>query len=99
MSSKIILNRFFISSIVIFFAVSLFSGCGNRNGKDQASVAKENSQPDTLSMLVKFDNSLFPLPSPFQAAALIKKKNIPFDESIACPTDNYQSLNTTFKKA
>ena len=50
-------------------------------------------------MLVKFENSLFPLPSPYQAATLIKKKNIPFDENIASPLGNYKNFSTAFKKA
>lgn len=99
MSSKKSLQNPFISLFLIIVAVFLLSGCSSRNGKEQSSDVRENAQPDTLSMLVKFDNSLFPLPSPFQAATLIKKKNIPFDENIVCPTDNYQSFNTAFKKA
>lgn len=77
----------------------ILSGCGSRSNKEQKSELKEEIQPDTLSMLVKFENSLFPLPSPYQAATLIKKKSIPFDENIVCPVDNYKNFNTTFKKA
>lgn len=92
-------KRFFRVIIVLIIALPTLNSCGSRSNKEQSSDLKENLLPDTLSMLVKFDNSLFPLPSPYQAATLIKKKNIPFDESIANPLDNYQHFSTAFKKA
>jgi len=84
---------------IIFAALFLVYGCGSRSNKENVLELKDNSQPDTLSMLVKFENSLFPLPSPYQAATLIKKKNLPFDENIASPLDNYKNFSTAFKKA
>jgi len=92
-------KRFFRVIIVLIIALPTLNSCGSRSNKEQSSDLKENLLPDTLSMLVKFDNSLFPLPSPYQAATLIKKKDIPFDESIASPLDNYQHFSTAFKKA
>jgi len=84
---------------ILFTALFLVYGCGSRSNKENVLESKDNSQPDTLSMLVKFENSLFPLPSPYQAATLIKKKNLPFDENIASPLDNYKNFSTAFKKA
>jgi hypothetical protein len=97
------LTIIFKDSIRVFFlvlvATMILSGCGSSGNKEQTTESKDNLLPDTLSMLVKFENSLFPLPSPYQAATLIKKKNIPFDESIASPLDNYSHFSTAFKKA
>lgn len=99
MHSKSTFNNTFKLIFILFAALFLVYGCGSRGNKENTSENKENLLPDTLSMLVKFENSLFPLPSPYQAATLIKKKNLPFDENIACPLDNYKNYSTAFKKA
>ena len=99
MSSNRVFKGFYGVIIVLITALSFLNSCGSRSNKEQSAESKEDLLPDTLSMLVKFENSLFPLPSPYQAATLIKKKNIPFDESIASSIDNYQHFNTAFKKA
>lgn len=99
MSSSRVFKRFYGVIIIVIIALPILNSCGSKSNKEQSAESKENLLPDTLSMLVKFENSLFPLPSPYQAATLIKKKNIPFDESIASPIDNYQHFNTAFKKA
>lgn len=99
MSSKKRLESTLKTLIILVFAILLLEGCGGNKNADQKTTPKNEELPDTLSMLVKFDNSLFPLPSPFQAATLIKKKNIAYDESLISSTDNYQNFSTTFKKA
>jgi len=99
MSSKAIFKGLHKAVFTIITFSLILSGCGGKSSKEQASEIKADLQPDTLSMLVKFENSLFPLPSPYQAATLIRKKNIPFDENIPCPVDNYKNISTTFKKA
>jgi len=99
MSSKIALKDCIKETLLLVTVVLFLNGCGAKSNKEQTSESKENGQPDTLSMLVKFENSLFPLPSPYQAASLIKKKNIPFDENIVSPFENYKNFSTAFKKA
>jgi len=99
MHSKLTFKVFTRAIFLFVIALFLLNGCGNKRNKEQSSELKDIEQPDTLSMLVKFENSLFPLPSPYQAATLIKKKNIPFDESIASPIENYKNFSTAFKKA
>lgn len=99
MHSKLTFKVFTRAIFLFVIALFILHGCGNKRNKEQSSELKDIEQPDTLSMLVKFENSLFPLPSPYQAATLIKKKNIPFDESIASPIENYKNFSTAFKKA
>jgi hypothetical protein len=99
MPSKTILKGLSRVILILVISILIFNGCGSRSNKEQSSELRELGQPDTLSMLVKFENSLFPLPSPYQAASLIKKKNISFDENITCPLENYKNLSTAFKKA
>jgi hypothetical protein len=99
MFSKAIFKSFIRATFIVVTISLILIGCGSRSNKEQSAEAKEEVQPDTLSMLVKFENSLFPLPSPYQAAALIRKKNIPYDENIASPIEKSKNFNTAFKKA
>ncbi len=99
MSSNSVFKGFYRVIIVLVIALPILNSCGSGSNKEQSAESKADLLPDTLSMLVKFENSLFPLPSPYQASTLIKKKNIPFDESIASSIDNYQHFSTAFKKA
>jgi hypothetical protein len=90
--------------IVFICAISLiiivyFSNCKSDSNKDKSLAISESIKIDTLSFLIKYENSLFPLPSPYQAAFLIKKHNIPFDERIVNRPESYQRYTTTFKRA
>jgi len=89
-----ILKYHFLAYSIIFLIA-----CSSQPKDERSMVLKENNLPDTLSMLVKFDNSLFPLPSPYQAASLIHKHNISFDESLANSTENYKNYSTAFVQA
>ncbi len=86
-------------SLLTLVLLAVLSSCANRREVERASVLREELKPDTLSILLKFDNSLFPLPSPYQAALLIKRHNFQFDEGILNPLDNAQRYTTSFKKA
>jgi hypothetical protein len=88
----------FICAISLFIVV-LLSSCKSNSSKDKSLAIGESIKIDTLSFLIKYENSLFPLPSPYQAAFLIKKHNIPFDERIVNRPENYQRYTTTFKRA
>jgi hypothetical protein len=95
-----ILRKGFLNIIIILSLASfLFLSCQSTKEKEKPSAIREKIKPDTLSMLLKYENSLFPLPSPYQAAFLIKKHDIPFDENFLNSTENKQRYNTTFKKA
>lgn len=54
---------------------------------------------DTLSTLVKVENAIFPIPSPWQVAHLIKKIQIPYNESYLNNPNRYQQYTTSFKQA
>lgn len=88
----------FICAISLFIVV-LLSSCKSNSSKDKSLAIGESIKIDTLSFLIKYENSLFPLPSPYQAAFLIKKHNIPFDERIVNRPESYQRYTTTFKRA
>lgn len=90
-------TQIFVLSLVII--LSIIAGCKGNSEKNKSLIARDSFKPDTLSYLIKYDNSLFPLPSPYQVALLIKKHNIPFDEKIPNKTENKQRYTTNFKKS
>lgn len=87
-----------IKITIISFTLIFFFSCKNSEKKDKNPLISDNST-DTLSTLIKFDNSVFPLPSPWQVATLIKKINIPYNENYINKPDNYQKYTTSFKQS
>ncbi|MGE0077964.1 MAG: hypothetical protein AB7S48_08910 [Bacteroidales bacterium] len=87
-----------IKIATISFALILFFGCRCSENKERAQLLTEDPI-DTLSTLIKFDNSVFPLPSPWQVATLIKKLNLPYNETYINKPDKYQKYSTTFKQS
>lgn len=82
--------------ITLVIAVSIFASC-------KSSPKQENATPkaeaDTLSTLVKVENAIFPIPSPWQVVGLIQKNSIPFNETYINSPNNYQRYTTSFKQA
>ena len=93
--------RYWVINTNITFFVLLFLLLISCRPKEQGTTSsvREQFKPDTLSMLINYDGSLFPLPSPYQAAYLIKKHNIPFNEKLANPVEKAKNHTTVFKKA
>lgn len=54
---------------------------------------------DTLSTLIKVENAIFPIPSPWQVANLIKKIQIPYNENYLNNPNRYQQYTTSFRQA
>ena len=94
-------NRRSIITILFILLLPLMvlhiSCSGRRDSKPQP--IRLAYKPDTLSFLLKFESSLFPLPSPYQVAHLLKKNDIPFNESIISKPENAKQYTTTFKQA
>ncbi len=75
------------------------NSCSGNKEKKSTNSLHQAYQPDTLSFLIKFDGSLFPLPSPYQVAYLVKELGIPYNEHILNSNENAKQYNTTFKQA
>jgi len=84
--------------LVLILSFVLFSGCkSSRNDTEKQSSDIENL--DTLSTIIKFENAIFPIPSPWQVMNLIKTNNIDFIENTLNTPDAYSRYNTSFKQA
>ncbi len=89
------------SSLLIIFSFLILYSCngGGSEEKERSKVIGEIYKPDTLSLLIKYESSLFPLPSPYQASHLVKKHDIPFFDNIPNDPEKANRYSTTFKKA
>lgn len=82
-----------ILSIIIFF-----SACNNKSEKEK-KIVQPVREIDTSNVLIKFNNTLFTLPSPYQATYSIKKSNLDFNKSLINPADHVSAYTTNFEKA
>lgn len=99
MHPKSLFKKQVFFTIILVPIVSIFIlSCRNKD-REKSLALKDSFKPDTVSYLIKYENTLFPLPSPYQVMFLIKQHNIPFDESLSNKTENYGKYTTNFKKA
>ncbi|QKG80181.1 putative periplasmic lipoprotein [Tenuifilum thalassicum] len=91
MRMKLITKAFSLLAITF-----LLAGC--KSGPKQETSIESNS-PDTLASLVKVENAIFPIPSPWQITRIIQKVDIPFNESLLHNINDYQKYTTSFKQA
>jgi len=84
------------SRLVLLLISAFLASCKLTTKQDNETT---QLAADTLSTLVKVENAIFPIPSPWQVASLIQKNNIPFNELCINSTKNYQRYTTSFKQA
>jgi hypothetical protein len=86
-------------SIVFLFTIGVFiTSCNNDESDDDTS----NKIDSTLLQdptIVKINNRLFSIPSPFQVAILVKDNQVPFNKELLNPIQNQNNYSTTFKQA
>ncbi len=84
--------------IATFAGLSLFS-CKNIAEKEVAETKNSYREIDTSTVLLKFNNTIFTLPSPYQATYSVKKSNLEFKKSILNPPDNVSNYTTNFQQS
>jgi len=89
-------NRILYTALLI--GLSLFS-CKNIPEKESAETKKSYREIDTSTVLLKFNNTVFTLPSPYQATYSVKKSNLEFKKSILNPPDNVSNYSTNFQQS
>jgi len=99
MHLRSLFKKYVFFTIILIPLVSIFIlSCGIKE-REKSLTLKDSFKPDTVSYIIKYENTLFPLPSPYQVMFLIKQHNIPFEESLVNKTENYSKYSTNFKKA
>ncbi|MBU0765693.1 MAG: hypothetical protein KJ607_12755 [Bacteroidetes bacterium] len=88
--------------ILLFPAMFLgFSGCDNSQSIEEQIIENEvDAELDsTASTLLKFNNTLFSIPSPYEIAFLVKDMGIDYNKEFLNPINRKHNYTNTFKKA
>ena len=89
----------YITICFTIISIIIYTSCKNVSEKEEMDVTRNYRDIDTSTVLIKYNNTLFTLPSPYQASYAIKKSNIDFRKSILNPPDNVSNYTTNFQKA
>lgn len=95
-----ILQKFgwFVLGFLVLSAT--FFSCGGGDTKDIQIEEKISQSIDSnVSTLIKFDNTVFSMPSPYEIAFLIKKANLEYNKDILNPYNKSYHYVTNFDKA
>ncbi len=86
---------------LIFLVFLAFSSCQQKSSKVADSTLESvlEVELDTTSQMIKFDNTLFSLPSPHQLSILIKEIGANFNAELINPSKNYSQYTSIFKQA
>ena len=86
-------------SLGLLFAFTL-SGCGSGKNTDDSIESNIESNIDSASTtLIKFDNTLFSIPSPYEIAYLVKRSKLEFDKGLLNPPNKTHNYTSNFQKA
>lgn len=73
---------------ILFISVALLSACGSENGQSEATSLDTAITSNASSDLANTQEILYALPSPVEAAALMKMSGATFDKAFLNPTNN-----------
>jgi hypothetical protein len=83
----------------LLFAFTL-SGCGSgENADDKIEKNIESNIDSTSTQLIKFDNTLFSIPSPYEISFLVKRSKLEFDKGLINPYNKSHNYTSNFQKA
>jgi hypothetical protein len=92
-----------ISGVVVIMSVGLLiiSSCRqNKNNINKSKIDKGlEVEFDSSSQMIKFGNTLFSLPSPYQLSILIKQIGSPLNTELLNSTNNNPKYTSLFKKS
>lgn len=90
------------TALLVLIVTFLISGCnsGQKNSDDEVKQKViERSNDTTATRIVKMNETLFSVPSPYQAAIFISKQEIPYNSNILNDIHNTKNYNSTFYRA
>ncbi|MGD9993336.1 MAG: hypothetical protein AB7S69_08550 [Salinivirgaceae bacterium] len=87
--------------LLFVFLVSLLAfSCKSDKKTDTSSLEKAlNVELDTTSKVIRFENSLFSIPSPYQLSILIKSIGADYNSELLNPSENFKHYTSLFEKA
>ena len=84
---------------ILFLAGIITGSCKSTSDNRQSEERIPIREIDTTTVLLKFNNTLFTLPSPYQATYSIKNSDIEYNKSLLNPPENVANYTTNFKQA
>jgi hypothetical protein len=98
LSNKLRAQIKFIPAILIMaFALNGCNSDGNTDDNIEQNI--ESKIDSSASTLIKFDNTLFSIPSPYEIAFLLKNTNLDFDKALLNPYNKSHNYISNFQKA
>jgi hypothetical protein len=91
--------RLFLALTVIFSLISLYSCKDDTNVEDNIDDIVDAQIDSSAGTLIKFSNTLFSIPSPYEIAYLIKREDIEYNKEFLNPTNRSHNYTNNFKKA
>ena len=90
-----------VHSLIMLAAVSVMAAsCSNQSSKNHAKDIDlmSGQNIDSLSQTIKFSNTLFSLPSPYQLTMLVRKSGVSFNSNLLNSVENNQNYTSNFDK-
>jgi len=92
-----------LSIVLSFFVLYGLSSCNSstkKESEDQSINDETLAEIDSNNVtIIKFKNTLFSIPSPYQVSILIKKANIEYNPELVNSLENIANYTSNFKKA
>ncbi len=88
-----------IQSLFLIVLLCIIFSCKQQPEKQEKLDRLPLREIDTSTVLLKINNTLFTLPSPYQATYSIKNSNIDYNKSLLNPVNNVSNYTTNFKQA
>ncbi|OFX35992.1 MAG: hypothetical protein A2X08_08030 [Bacteroidetes bacterium GWA2_32_17] len=99
MLSNKLRSKIKLVSAILLMSVAI-NGCNSDgNNEDKIEQNIESNIDSTQGTLIKFDNTLFSIPSPYEIAFLVKNSNLDFDKSLLNPYNKSHNYTNNFQKA
>lgn len=95
-------HKISISLLLLLAVLLVFQpACKNKNEKSKEDIYKAlDVEIDTsASKLIKFNNTLFSVPSPYQLTLLVKKVGAKYNGNLLNPIQNQVNYTSNFKKS
>lgn len=90
-------KRYLAILVLIIIAVG---ACKNDKKSADSKLNKAlEVELDTSSKVIKFENSLFSLPSPYQLSILVKEIGTDYNSELLNPSENFKQYTSLFKKS
>lgn len=86
------------SWIMVAVVSVLVTSCSHKSQQNQQLSLITEHSIDSLSQTIKFSNTLFSLPSPYQLTMLVRNSGVAFNSNLLNPTENNQNYTSNFDK-